>query len=304
MAANVVALEQLYRPGKDGTFGVLHEQRLVHADLRLWRDAHGWTQTRLASVLGLAPSTVSHIETLRFYPPEAIRTRLAALTELPADRLFPSWLEEWITGEPIAVVDLHEVSMDDLPLRDRMVAPFDLDAVEADDERRVLRADVATALATVPAHERRVLGLRFGLEGNEPHTLSEIGKDLGVSQERVRQIEAKALRRLRHPGPLHRYAAASGCGRRTVASRPQHDRWQAWVGWLARHPKRHNDRPSMIAKIMFDEYPCCLEQPRLDTLRWHVATRHMPDTHANREFWAAWSDMVADLPGRFRTEAA
>jgi RNA polymerase primary sigma factor len=44
-----------------------------------------------------------------------------------------------------------------------------------------------------------VLRLRFGLQGGEPHTLEEVGRKLGVTRERARQIQQSALRRLRHP---------------------------------------------------------------------------------------------------------
>jgi RNA polymerase primary sigma factor len=47
--------------------------------------------------------------------------------------------------------------------------------------------------------ERDVIRMRFGLDGESPHTLEEAGKKLGVTRERVRQVEAKALAKLRHP---------------------------------------------------------------------------------------------------------
>ena len=47
--------------------------------------------------------------------------------------------------------------------------------------------------------EARVLKMRFGLEGQRPMTLEEVGKKFGVTRERIRQIEAKALRKLKHP---------------------------------------------------------------------------------------------------------
>ena len=53
-------------------------------------------------------------------------------------------------------------------------------------------------LSHLSEQEQHVLRLRFGLEGNERHTLAEIGRLLSVSRERVRQVELKALRKLRN----------------------------------------------------------------------------------------------------------
>ena len=54
-------------------------------------------------------------------------------------------------------------------------------------------------LETLNDRERRVVQLRFGLEDGRSRTLEEVGKEFGVTRERIRQIEAKALRKLRHP---------------------------------------------------------------------------------------------------------
>jgi len=56
---------------------------------------------------------------------------------------------------------------------------------------------LASVLRDLPDAERGVLELRFGLEGEEPRTLESIGRQLGITRERVRQIEAAALARLR-----------------------------------------------------------------------------------------------------------
>ena len=61
-------------------------------------------------------------------------------------------------------------------------------------------------LDSLTGRERRVLQLRFGLEDGRARTLEEVGKEFNVTRERIRQIEAKALRKLRHPS---RSAASS-----------------------------------------------------------------------------------------------
>jgi len=58
---------------------------------------------------------------------------------------------------------------------------------------------VEDVLNTLSDRERRVLELRFGLIDGRSRTLEEVGRDFGVTRERIRQIEAKALRKLRHP---------------------------------------------------------------------------------------------------------
>ena len=55
------------------------------------------------------------------------------------------------------------------------------------------------ALSTLTDREHQVLRMRFGLDDGRTHTLEEIGNQFGVTRERIRQIEAKALRKMRHP---------------------------------------------------------------------------------------------------------
>ena len=63
----------------------------------------------------------------------------------------------------------------------------------------LLREQLEKAMASLTPREEKVLRLRFGFEDGKPHTLEEVGKKFNVTRERVRQIESKALRRLRHP---------------------------------------------------------------------------------------------------------
>jgi RNA polymerase primary sigma factor len=64
---------------------------------------------------------------------------------------------------------------------------------------KLLREKIEEVLDTLPAREARILRLRFGLENGHNYTLEEVGEKFGLTRERIRQIESKALRRLRHP---------------------------------------------------------------------------------------------------------
>ncbi len=72
---------------------------------------------------------------------------------------------------------------------------------EPDDatSKQLLREQMRTILGSLNQRERKVLEMRFGLKDGRGHTLEEVGQAFGVTRERIRQIEAKALRKLRHP---------------------------------------------------------------------------------------------------------
>jgi RNA polymerase primary sigma factor len=74
-----------------------------------------------------------------------------------------------------------------------MLSPIDSATIEG------LREATKTVLSTLTPREAKVLRMRFGIDMNTDHTLEEVGKQFDVTRERIRQIEAKALRKLRHP---------------------------------------------------------------------------------------------------------
>jgi RNA polymerase primary sigma factor len=115
------------------------------------------------------------------------------------------------TGAPVARVEQvlsmvqEPVSLDlpvgedgDTTLGDLIAAPNGIDA-HAATEASALARFVGEALAGLTPREQRILRMRFGIGGSEDHTLAEVGKVFGVTRERIRQIEAKALEKLRHP---------------------------------------------------------------------------------------------------------
>ncbi len=76
---------------------------------------------------------------------------------------------------------------------DKILGPVDAAS------RQLLKEQIRSALGVLSEREREVLEMRFGLSDGQDHTLEEVGRHLGVTRERIRQIEAKALRKLRHP---------------------------------------------------------------------------------------------------------
>jgi RNA polymerase primary sigma factor len=76
---------------------------------------------------------------------------------------------------------------------DEALAPADAASMS------ILKEQLAEVLKTLTPREEKVLSLRFGLDDGNPKTLEEVGKEFNVTRERIRQIEAKALRKLRHP---------------------------------------------------------------------------------------------------------
>ncbi len=76
---------------------------------------------------------------------------------------------------------------------DKVLGPVDAAS------KQLLKEQIKSALGVLSERERDVLVMRFGLKDGQDHTLEEVGKEFGVTRERIRQIEAKALRKLRHP---------------------------------------------------------------------------------------------------------
>jgi RNA polymerase primary sigma factor len=62
-----------------------------------------------------------------------------------------------------------------------------------------MKEQIATMLRTLTPREQKIIRMRFGMEDGSEHTLEEVGLSFSVTRERIRQIEAKALRKLRHP---------------------------------------------------------------------------------------------------------
>ncbi len=113
--------------------------------------------------------------------------------------LLPEKVEEILriaSQDPLSldtpIGDEDDTSMADF-IADKGAAPLDLAA------RKLLEQTVRDVLGDLSERESEVVRLRFGLEDGRPRTLEEVGKEFGVTRERIRQIESKTLAKLRHP---------------------------------------------------------------------------------------------------------
>jgi len=114
--------------------------------------------------------------------------------EIPAERvreIIKVWQEPLSLESPVG--EEQDGHLGDFLADGEAVAPADAAS------HRLLKEHLAVVLSTLPEREKRVLGLRFGLEDGRSRTLEEVGREFQVTRERIRQIECKALRKLRHP---------------------------------------------------------------------------------------------------------
>jgi RNA polymerase primary sigma factor len=107
-----------------------------------------------------------------------------------------------VAQEPISlqtpVGEEEESNLGDFLVDSRMVSPSDA-VINLN-----LREQTAEVLKTLSPREEKIVKMRFGLQDGSEHTLEEVGQNFAVTRERIRQIEAKALRKLRHPSRSHR----------------------------------------------------------------------------------------------------
>jgi RNA polymerase primary sigma factor len=136
------------------------------------------TSRRLQQELGREP-TSDEIAAAMELPPERVR-EIMKISQEPVSLEMPIGEEE-------------DSNLGDFIEDQKALPPADAAS------RKMLKEQVDDVLETLSERERAVLAMRFGLDDGRSRTLEEVGREFGVTRERIRQIEAKALRKLRHP---------------------------------------------------------------------------------------------------------
>ncbi|MDO9580398.1 MAG: sigma-70 family RNA polymerase sigma factor [Bacteroidales bacterium] len=176
---------------------ITHNARLVDA-----RGEQGWTQVQVASWAGMKVVRLSHIENLRVIPTWEEMDNLAGVLGQFTEVLFPESLLRAV-NEGVFNHRIRELAEPQVVALDRdtlKALPFVSDDYLVDAVmRNSLKEKVKVVLDTLTPREQRVLQLRFGLKDGRSRTLEEVGKGFNVTRNRIQQIEAKALRKLRHP---------------------------------------------------------------------------------------------------------
>jgi RNA polymerase primary sigma factor len=164
-------------------------------------------QRDLVQKLGHEPTDEELALELDFLTPEeAQEIKTALKDELPIDPILNRKWRQAVSK----IRDIKRISMDPMSLESPVGSEDsteygdfipDESALEPVDaaSKELLREQIRNVLGFLSEREREVLEMRFGLNDGKDHTLEEVGRSFGVTRERIRQIEAKALRKLRHP---------------------------------------------------------------------------------------------------------
>lgn len=152
-------------------------------------------QQDLADAMGISACAISNWETFRQLPGKKNMELIANMLDCEIEDIFPPFLkgmEKKLLMTRTKIVDTAELPAH---MTGGLLPPGPEEAYEL----KELQGLTAEAVKNLNEREQAVLTKRFNLDGNGQYTLREIGDEFGITVERIRQIEAKALRKLRHP---------------------------------------------------------------------------------------------------------
>ncbi len=167
--------------------------------LRKAREKSGLTQEQLAAFCDMPLQTLGRIEGLKQIPTPEMAEKICEVLGLDIDETFPQWLELYKLKK--SSYDTHHLITERLlpHMKNIMLTGETIEDIEHKIDSESLKKKMRKAVRTLSDRERKVIELRFGLKDGVPKSYENVGSQFGITRERIRQIEAKALRKLRHP---------------------------------------------------------------------------------------------------------
>ena len=191
----------------EDNFALRIELRVKNAELARAREGLGLTLEKAAGMIGISSNTLCKAENLKAYPSAEIQKKVCDFYTnkgyfMLKEEVFPYELSSIKARKMIAEKEIPKESLVSLSYVNKKLLPVYEPLKELYDAE--MQEGVLRSLDNLTDREAKILKLRFGLESREPMTLLEVGKKFKITQERVRQTEAKALKKLRHPSNAKR----------------------------------------------------------------------------------------------------
>lgn len=169
--------------------------QVFNHELRSRREKMGLSQYQLEDACNLTRGTISQIETFKEYPSFEKLETIAEYLNTTINILFPEWLREQRLKKSSYshVVMVEKISLE-TPEVNLLEAPDDIANLA---EQSIMRDEIEKALEGLTFREQKIIKMRFGLEDGKTHSLGEVGQEFAATRERIRQIEAKTMHKLR-----------------------------------------------------------------------------------------------------------
>jgi len=191
----------------EGNLSILEEEALI--ELRLScknkrlvasRKAMGLNAELFAEKIGIARTRLRDIENLRLVPSNEEIARISIFLNKPTDYLFPEYLLKAIEMGMFKRREAQLTKPHIVALTEAKKLAYDGEKTMIDEiYNESLKLQINRTLRSLPSRERKILEMRIGLNDDEEMTLEEVGKRFDRGKERIRQLEARALRKLRNP---------------------------------------------------------------------------------------------------------
>ena len=184
------------------------EVKLFNGSLKKLRKERGLYQKDVAKKVGISIGTYSHIENMRLVPRQEIADKIADFFGKDVRELFPMEFLKFMHTQNTTDISYGKMEIKALETYEAKEA---LKLEEScDPEQQTLSAELASLLTRkidtmLKPREKKIVKMKFGLDGYNPHTLAEIADVFMVTRDRVRQILERALSKLKKDTELQKY---------------------------------------------------------------------------------------------------